>query len=175
MEKNPFPLRMWAMTHASRLTALDGAVCAIGGTQQQQQEEEEGGEDTDGKGDKPDKPAVLYDKVGFVSGLAAGAVDTVVNYIPYGLHYRRQRGEILHPVKNPRIYMPRELYRLQHHHPGDVYRRWLLVVSDAAPPVVGVRRHVRRRYVRRRCHLGADEQRHHQPATVRTVDGGRGA
>jgi hypothetical protein len=105
---------MWAMTHASQLTTLDGSsVCTIGGcggAQQQQQQDEE--EDTDGKADKPDKPRqLLYDKVGFVSGLAAGAVDTVVNYIPYGMHYRRQRGEILHPLKNPRIYWPRELYR----------------------------------------------------------------
>lgn len=44
----------------------------------------------------------------FVSGMAAGSMDTLFNYAPYGLHYRLQRGENL---LNPKLYFPKELYR----------------------------------------------------------------
>jgi hypothetical protein len=47
----------------------------------------------------------------FVSGFVAGIADTALNFIPYGLHYRIQRGEVINPFKNPAVWTPRELYR----------------------------------------------------------------
>lgn len=47
----------------------------------------------------------------FVSGFLGGVADTIINFPPYGLHYRLQREEIIDPRINPRVYTPRELYR----------------------------------------------------------------
>jgi len=47
----------------------------------------------------------------FVSGFCAGVCDTIINYPPYGLHYRMQRGESVYPRVNPKVFTPRELYR----------------------------------------------------------------
>lgn len=46
--------------------------------------------------------------VSFLSGAAAGVADTAINYPPYCLHYRLQRGESLW---RRFVYRPRELYR----------------------------------------------------------------
>lgn len=69
-------------------------------------------EDTNSEGERGGVNApVSPNKVAFVSGFFAGIADTVLNFIPYGLHYRIQRGEVLNPFVNPKIYTPRELYR----------------------------------------------------------------
>lgn len=47
----------------------------------------------------------------FISGFCAGVADTFINYIPYGLHIRRQRLEPINPFKNPSIYHYKEIYR----------------------------------------------------------------
>jgi len=65
-----------------------------------------GGNDDDDESAKRAPAAIA-----FVSGAAAGLADTVVNYPPYCLHYRKQLGQVLSPRANPRIYWPRELYR----------------------------------------------------------------
>lgn len=44
----------------------------------------------------------------FVSGLAAGLGDTIINYPPYGLHYRLGRGT---NIWNWKYWTPKELYR----------------------------------------------------------------
>ena len=58
-------------------------------------------------------PRVPAAYIGFVSGTAAGVVDTIVNFPPYGLHYRLQRGCDVRPwsAHAARYYAPRELYR----------------------------------------------------------------
>jgi hypothetical protein len=46
--------------------------------------------------------------IDFVSGIAAGTADTICNYPPYGLHYRRGRGT---NVWQRKYWTPKELYR----------------------------------------------------------------
>lgn len=72
---------------------------------------DDGGESSDKK-EEGDKPlSISPNRVAFISGFFGGIADTVLNYIPYGLHYRIQRGESVNPLLNPKIYTPRELYR----------------------------------------------------------------
>ncbi len=63
--------------------------------------------DTPKKPDMTNKPkrSVLID---FLSGIAAGTADTIVNYPPYGLHYRLGRGTNIWQSK---YWTPKELYR----------------------------------------------------------------
>jgi hypothetical protein len=77
------------------------------------EEEDKGDEDEEGdkRGDRGNIIWVSSNTVAFISGFFGGIADTVLNFIPYGLHYRIQRGEVVNPFKNPWIYTPRELYR----------------------------------------------------------------
>jgi hypothetical protein len=47
----------------------------------------------------------------FAAGVVAGTADTLCNFPPYGLHYRLQLGQDIAPWRNPRVWMPPELYR----------------------------------------------------------------
>jgi hypothetical protein len=64
--------------------------------------------------------------IGFLSGLCGGIMDTLLNYPPYGLHFRRQSGEIINPLKNRIIYSPKELYR------GVFAYSWIIPVTCIA-------------------------------------------
>ncbi len=57
-------------------------------------------------GDRPPHTSTAW--IAFASGIAAGATDTIINYPPYALHYRVQRGT---NVWRWRYWAPRELYR----------------------------------------------------------------
>lgn len=58
-------------------------------------------------GDEPNIPQWM---VPYVAGVAAGMADTLLNFPPYGLHYRKQRGRNIRPWVNPQFYKPAALY-----------------------------------------------------------------